>query len=124
MRVCGSTGRCDRHDIALHGYPCYACQLEWERRSPRVRALIGRQASGKGATVTPAQVTAARKADAAAVAAYAGPHDVTVERAGEHGPVARRWNALCVEGCGWSHFWLPSKAAADAAAAAHPEVKG
>lgn len=121
-RICGTESRCDRHDNALHGYPCGACQQEWERRSPRVRAQIARQASGKGAVVTPAQVTAARKADAAALAAYDGPHEPVVERAGTSGPVSRLWNALCAEGCGWSHYWLRSKAAAQHAADTHQET--
>lgn len=123
-RVCGVGTRCERHDRALHGYPCWACQEEWARRSPRVVALIARQASGKGATVTPAQITKARKTDAEALATYTGPHDTTVEVAGPSGPVSRLWNALCTEGCGWSHYWLPSKAAAQRAADEHVADRG
>jgi hypothetical protein len=115
----GWEGKCRRHDVELHGYPCWGCQEEWARRSPRVRALIARQASGKGAAITPAQITRARKDDEAAIAAYDGPHDTTVERAGAHGPVSRMWNALCTEGCGWSFYWLPSKQAAQDAADEH-----
>jgi hypothetical protein len=122
--ICGTGSRCERHDRALHGYPCYACQQEWARRSPRVCAQIARQASGKGAVVTPAQVTAARKADAAALAAYDGPHEPVVERAGEQGPVSRLWNAVCTEGCGWSHYWLRSRNDAAMAAREHLAERG
>lgn len=117
--ICGVGSRCERHDNTLHGYPCWACNEEWRRRYPRVVALIHRQASGKGALVTPAQITRARKDDAGARALYDGPHETTVARAGEQGPVSRRWNAVCTDGCGWSHYWLRSKAAAEDAAAAH-----
>lgn len=117
--ICGVSSRCERHDHELHGYPCWGCQQEWERRSPRVRALIGRQVSGKGKVVTPAQITAARKADAAACVTYDGPHEVTVERAGDAGPVGRLWNALCTDGCGWSHYWLKSRDAAQTAGDEH-----
>lgn len=111
--ICGTASRCDRHNIALHGYPCYACHQEWVRRSPRVVTLIRRRST------TPAQLTRARKDDAAAHTTYDGPHEVTVERAGTHGPVSRRFNALCTDGCGWSHYWLPSKTAAQQAATDH-----
>lgn len=107
-------GSCDRHpNVELHGYPCGACQHEWEHRSPRVRGVIHRR------SCTPAQVTAARKADQSAYQTYTGPHAPTVTVAGPSGPVSRLWNAVCVEACGWSHYWLPSRDAAQEAADAH-----
>jgi hypothetical protein len=124
-RVSGTGSRCERHHNDLHGYPCHACQEEWAYRSPKVRALIARQASGKGAVITPAQITQARKADAADRATYDGPHDTTVTQAGTHGPVARLWNALCTEGCGWSRYWARTRHEADDAARwhrQHPEA--
>lgn len=106
--ICGTGTRCERHERALHGYPCHACAEEHWRRYPRTRALIHQQASGEGPLVTPAQFTAARKQDESDRSAYAGPHTVIVLRAGDSGPVMRLWNATCTDGCGWSHYWLRS----------------
>jgi len=117
--ICGTAGRCDRHERALYGYPCHACAEEYWRRYPRTRELIHRQASGEGPVIRPSQITAARKRDQEDRAAYEGPHRTTIERAGEYGPVARLWNTYCTDGCGWSHYWLRSKQAAQDAADAH-----
>lgn len=119
--ICGTGSRCDRHDLELHGYPCYGCHQEWARRSPRVVALVSRSITK---AVTPAQMNKARAADAQAYRTYEGPHRITVERAGPSGPVSRLWNALCLEECGWSHFWAKSPRAARAAGAAHTQTPG
>lgn len=70
--VCGApepcTGRCEKHDRVLHGYPCGGCSAEWETAHPRTAAAIAKFASGKG---NKAAVDAARRADTAALAAAA-----------------------------------------------------
>lgn len=117
--ICDWSGKCERHERALHGYPCHACAEEHWRRFPRTRALIHTLADPAGRLVKPSEVTAARKRDLADRQAYDGPHTPEAVSAGEHGPVSRLWNAVCTEGCGWSHYWLPSKRAAETAAADH-----
>jgi hypothetical protein len=123
--ICGVGPRCERHERALHGYPCHACAEEHWRRYPKTRALIHKAAlptERGGRHITPREFTAARKRDEADRAAYDGPHLPWTEPAGETGPVRRLWNALCVPDCGWSHFWLPTHDAAEKAALAHAEA--
>jgi hypothetical protein len=64
--VCGAdepcTGRCEKHDRDLHGYPCGPCGIEWEQANPRTAVAISRFAAGKGSA---AAVSAARRADEA-----------------------------------------------------------
>ena len=61
--VCGAPepciGRCEKHDRALHGYPCAPCEHEWEAAHPHTAAAIAKIAAGKGANLA-----AARRADA------------------------------------------------------------
>lgn len=116
--ICGVTGRCERHHVDLHGYPCDACEEEYWRRHPRTRAAIRACATGVG-TWARSRLSAARAADVAALAAYDGPHDTTVERAGTSGPVSHLWNALCTEGCGWSRYWARTRHEAEDAARWH-----
>lgn len=120
--ICTREPRCERHDRDLHGYPCHACDQEYWRRHPTARGLLLATLNKRGAIHTlQNRMRKANTADVERFAAYDGPHDTTVAPAGPHGPVSRLWNALCVDDCPWSHYWLPSKQAAEAVAAAHRE---
>lgn len=66
--ICGMPDRCVKHDRPLHGYPCYACQTEWEQANPRTVAAITAFANGKGSV---ARYRAAQKADMESVVAAA-----------------------------------------------------
>lgn len=58
VRIC-SFDYCDKHQRELHGYPCWACHQEWEATHPNVAAAI------QAGRISPAQLKAARAADAA-----------------------------------------------------------
>ncbi len=80
--ICGAVPPCDvacaKHGGILHGYPCRACEREWEAANPRTAAAISRFASGKGGSA--AAVAQARRADAAS-----RPADADAEGGGSDG---------------------------------------
>lgn len=65
--ICGAdepcTGRCEKHDRDLHGYPCVECGREWEVANPATSQAISNLAAGRGSL---GAISVARRVDAAA----------------------------------------------------------
>jgi hypothetical protein len=45
--ICGVQDFCVKHNIKLHGYPCYDCQEEWRNTNPATYTAIAKFAAGK-----------------------------------------------------------------------------
>lgn len=62
--LCGTPDRCEKHNRALHGYPCHACMEDFAEANPRTVEAIRNFAGGRGSVAAINRAKAIDKASA------------------------------------------------------------